>query len=116
MYHNNMSWFLVKMVFRIICGNGQHKPQFDEQIRLVLSVNIKSAIEKSKQLAAEETKVSHMVQWKLVAITDIYPFNGGMDGAELFSKITEEEQEAAFIHTLQLKEKDIYHKQSFIYH
>jgi Domain of unknown function (DUF4288) len=109
-----MSWFLVKMVFRVICGNGTHKPQFDEQLRLILASNMKAAVEKSKRLAAEETQENDLVQWKLVAVTDIYHFSGYMDGAEMFSKITEVEHEASFIHTMQLKEKEIYNKQVII--
>ena len=30
-----MNWYLTKMVFRIICGDGSHKAQFDEQLRLI---------------------------------------------------------------------------------
>ncbi|MEP7129294.1 MAG: DUF4288 domain-containing protein, partial [Chitinophagales bacterium] len=29
-----MNWYLAKIVFRIICGDGLHQPQFDEQLRL----------------------------------------------------------------------------------
>jgi len=27
-----MNWYLAKLVFRIICGDGDHTPQFDEQL------------------------------------------------------------------------------------
>ena len=30
-----MNWYLAKLVFRIICGEGNHAAQFDEQLRLV---------------------------------------------------------------------------------
>ncbi|MDQ3846676.1 MAG: DUF4288 domain-containing protein [Bacteroidota bacterium] len=30
-----MNWYLTKIIYRIICGNGDHKAQFDEQLRLV---------------------------------------------------------------------------------
>jgi len=30
-----MNWYLAKMVFRIICGEGNHTAQFDEQLRLI---------------------------------------------------------------------------------
>ena len=30
-----MKWYLAKLVYRIICGEGNHKPQFDEQLRLI---------------------------------------------------------------------------------
>jgi acetoacetate decarboxylase len=116
MYYNNMSWFLVKIVFQIICGDGQHKPQFDEQLRLILAPDMNAAVEKSKKLAAEEVQTDELVQWKLVAVTDVYPFGRYLDGAELFSKVTEEEHGAAYIHTLQLKEQAIQNKEFAIHH
>ena len=30
-----MNWYLAKMVFRIVCGDGNHAAQFDEQLRLI---------------------------------------------------------------------------------
>ena len=30
-----MEWYLAKLVYRIICGTGNHIAQFDEQLRLV---------------------------------------------------------------------------------
>ena len=30
-----MNWFLAKIVYRIVCGKGEHTPQFDEQLRLI---------------------------------------------------------------------------------
>lgn len=116
MYQRAMSWFLVKMVFQIICGEGHHKSQFDEQLRLVLATDANAAIEKLKNQVAQEAIVNELVQWKLIAVTDIYPFNNYLDGAELFSKVIEEEYGAAYIHTQQLREKEIYKNQFFINH
>ncbi len=31
-----MKWYLAKLVFRIICGEGNHTPQFDEQFVLFM--------------------------------------------------------------------------------
>lgn len=101
------NWYLLKMVFQIICGNGHHTPQFDEQLRLIAADSSKHAIEKGNELAENETNEGGFVQWKFVAITDVYPFNNLLDGAELFSRVTEEEQEAAYLYTLQLKAKDV---------
>ena len=30
-----MKWYLAKLIYRIICGDGTHTPQFDEQLRLI---------------------------------------------------------------------------------
>jgi hypothetical protein len=102
-----MNWYLVKMVFQIICGNGNHKPQFDEQLRLIAAVSKNEAIEKANCFSKlEQQPVSELVQWKLIAITDVYPFTNLIDGAELFSTITETDHATLYIHTAQLKEKN----------
>jgi Domain of unknown function (DUF4288) len=111
-----MNWFLVKIVFQIICGYGNHKPQFEEQLRLISATDQNTAITKAVQLAKQETGITEMVEWKFIAVTDIYPFTSLLDGAELFSRITEEELEAGYIHTQQLKEKDLQKKQFIINH
>ena len=30
-----MNWYLTKIVYQIICGEGNHTAQFDEQLRLI---------------------------------------------------------------------------------
>ncbi|MFA6946933.1 MAG: DUF4288 domain-containing protein, partial [Pedobacter sp.] len=30
-----MNWYVAKLIFRITCRNGNHQPQFDEQLRLI---------------------------------------------------------------------------------
>jgi len=95
------------MVFQIVCGNGNHTPQFEEQLRLVFAKDATAAIEKAKQMSSNESKVTDAVKWKLIAVTDIYPFTENLDGAVLFSNINETEMGAATIHTLRLKEKDM---------
>ena len=42
-----MNWYLTKLVFRIICGEGHHTPQFDEQLRLVSATDECEAFEKA---------------------------------------------------------------------
>ncbi len=107
-----MNWYLVKIMFQIICGNGNHKPQFEEQLRIVLANDAEEAIAKTNSVALQEEEAfmnqsNQLVQWKLIAITDIYPLQTGVDGAALFSKISEEENAAMFIHAIKLRSKDM---------
>ncbi len=106
-----MNWYLVKMVFQIICGNGKHTAQFEEQIRLIRADDATAAISKSTLLGKQEeqTFFNHSQQsvcWKLIAVTDIYPFVSDIDGAEIFSRISEEEQPASYIHAVQMRSTD----------
>ncbi len=41
-----MNWYLSKIVYRIICGQGNHTPQFDEQLRLIQAESTQEAFEK----------------------------------------------------------------------
>ena len=107
-----MSWYLVKIVFQIICGNGSHKPQFEEQLRIVLANDTAEAIAKTKYIALQEedafmNQSNQLVQWKFIAITDIYPLQTDVDGAALFSKISEEENAAWFIQSVKLRSQDL---------
>jgi hypothetical protein len=109
-------WYLVKIVFQIICGNGNHKPQFEEQLRLITATSPGEATDKARQLISAEQVSFEKVTWKFVAITDIYFFNNLLDGAELFSQITETDYDLAFIQAQQLKEKTLQSRQFIPYH
>ena len=49
-----MKWYLAKMVFRIICGEGEHTPQFDEQLRLVAGLTKEEAFQKAREMGRKE--------------------------------------------------------------
>lgn len=115
-----MNWYLVKMVFQIICGNGKHTAQFEEQLRLIRASDATAAVAKATLIGEQEEQsfVNHTQQficWKLIAVTDIYPFTTELDGAEIFSRISEEEQPASFIHTMQLRSADAAKRLAGIY-
>ncbi len=107
-----MSWYLVKIIFRIICGDGKHTAQFEEQLRLISAASSKEAIAKADALAKKE-EVSFLnyaqqpVHWQLIAVTDVYSFETGVDGAVVFSKICEEDHPALFIHSAKIRSQDV---------
>lgn len=107
-----MNWYLVKIIFRIICGDGKHTAQFEEQLRLISAASSKEAIAKADSLALqeEESFLNHAqqpVQWKLIAVTDVYSFETGIDGAAVYSKICEEEHPALFIRSAKIRSQDL---------
>lgn len=116
-----MNWYLVKIIFQIICGNGGHKPQFEEQLRLVLANDAEKAIAKANSIALQEeesflNQSKQLVEWKFIAATDIYPLQTGIDGAALFSKISEEENATLFIHAIKLRSQDLLNHFTTIIH
>jgi len=117
-----MNWFLAKIIYQIICGDGDHTPQFDEQLRLVQAENELHAIQKAKQ-TGEREQISFLnykqklVQWKFIDVSEIYPFNEPADGAELYSHVHESENVSQYIDMIRLKAADLLEesmKKSFV--
>jgi hypothetical protein len=97
-----MNWYLAKLVFRIICGEGSHTPQFDEQLRLIEAANEKEAFEKAAEIGAQDedqfyNQQHKLVQWKFINIAELYKLSGLLDGAELYSRIQETDNAELYI-------------------
>lgn len=91
-----MNWFLAKIVFRIVCGNGGHKPQFDSQLRLIQAADEREAFTKARALGLREedcfrNEQAKLVQWSFINVCELYRLSALIDGAELYSRIQEEE-------------------------
>src|ERR1700740_3125295 len=89
-----MNWYLAKLVFRIICGDGKHTPQFDEHLRLIEAEDEDEELDKARQLGLgeEDSFVNNrqqMVQWKFINVPELYRMSGLIDGAEVYSSIRE---------------------------
>ena len=89
-----MNWYIAKVIFQIICGDGNHKPQFDEQLRVVSGENIAEAFQKACSIGKKEEDTfmnnnQKMVQWKFINVPEIYCLSEIVDGAEIYSKVEE---------------------------
>jgi len=103
-----MSWFLAKIVYRIICGDGSHTAQFDEQLRLINAIDEASAFEKARQIGKQEQEVfpnSHqqLVHWQFVNVSELYKISELIDGAELYSRVEETESADVYIENVHKK-------------
>jgi hypothetical protein len=97
-----MNWYLSKLVFQIICGEGRHMPQFDEQLRLISAQNDKEAYAKALAIGSQEqdeffNAQQKLVQWKFINLAELYKLSGLLDGAELYSKIQEVDNPDVYI-------------------
>ena len=111
-----MKWYLAKMVFRIICGQGDHTPQFDEQLRLVAGNSKEDAFKKAHEMGYKEqdtfyNRKEQLVQWQFINISELYLLNELIDGAELYSRINEVDDADAYINFVQRKAESIQQKQ-----
>ena len=112
-----MNWFLAKIVFRIVCGAGNHKPQFDEQLRLIAAPDRNEAYEKAAFLGknGEDTFYNQdlqRVQWQFINIAELHPLNNLADGVELYSSVQEVENADDFITFVHHKAAQLYQKEN----
>lgn len=100
-----MKWYLAKLVFSIVCANGDHKPQFDEQLRLIQAEDDLHAFHKARLIGdAEHASWLHdIVKWKFIDVSEMYALNDLSDGAELYSRVMEEDNPAEYIGNVQKK-------------
>jgi hypothetical protein len=103
-----MKWYLAKIVFRIISGKGDHKAQFDEQLRLIEAIDRAAAFEKAKIIGknTEECYLNQQketVRWKFINVEELYHLHELQDGTEIYSRIQEYEEAENHIHVINTK-------------
>jgi hypothetical protein len=106
-----MNWYLAKIVFRIICGDGNHTPQFDEQLRLVEAEDDMHAFQKARIMGDGEednflNNAQKPVHWKFIDVSEIHLLDNLTDGVELYSKISEVDD--AGKHISEIKDRSKY--------
>jgi len=109
-----MNWYLSKIVFQIVCGEGQHTPQFDEQLRLIIAGNEQEAFDKAVALGEKEqdgfyNPEQQLVQWKFINVAELYKLSGMLDGAEVYSRIYETDDPDRYIDFTNKKADHIRH-------
>ena len=107
-----MNWYLAKMVFRIICGDGNHTAQFDEQLRLITAGSKEEAFHKAQVLGGREEEMffnnnQQLVQWQFISVSELYQLNDLVDGAEVYSRIEEQENADCYLHIIHKKAEQI---------
>ena len=107
-----MNWYLAKIVYQIICGDGDHTAQFDEQLRLISAVDKLQAFYKARRIGKDEEDnfLNHLnkpVVWKFIDVAEIYSLDKLVDGAEMCSKISEEDDADVYIRTIKVRATDL---------
>jgi hypothetical protein len=103
-----MNWYLVKLVFQVLSGEGTHTPQFDEQVRLIRADEVSWAYEKATVIGWLEQRCflndrKEKVEWKFIDVAEIQQIDDPEDGVLLCTH-TEEPAEAEAYKQL-IKEK-----------
>ena len=108
-----MKWYLAKLVYRILCGDGSHTPQFDEQLRLVMADDDLHAFQKARLIGDQEAMhskvaIDELIRWKFIDIAELYLFEPSLDGAEMYSLKTTYANAEAYIRETQKKALSIF--------
>ena len=107
----------VQLVYRIICGDGEHTAQFDEQLRLIHATNEDEAFDKAMTIGKNEeesfyNQKSQLVKWKFINVSELLRLRELIDGAELYSRINEVDDAEAYVSFVQQKAEQIQLKHS----
>jgi hypothetical protein len=113
-----MNWYLAKIVYHIICGDGDHGSQFDEQLRLINATDKEEAFNKAVKIGEKEQDIflnakQELVQWKFINVSELYKLGAMIDGAELYSRIEERGNSNAYIETINRKAAGIIQSDSY---
>jgi hypothetical protein len=104
-----MNWYLTKLVYRFISGNRLFPPQFNEQLRVIEAEDRLHAFYKARQIGEQETiKITSnglLIEWQFVDVTELHLLSKNTDGAEVWSCINEDVNEAQYIRHTQQKAK-----------
>jgi len=108
-----MNWYLTKLVYRIICGDGDHTPQFDEQLRLIHAYDEFQALQKAQRMGHREQETflnnkEKLVQWKFIDVSEMHKLDELVDGAEVYSRITEQDDADVYVKVIRLKAKHLF--------
>ena len=107
-----MNWFLAKIVYRIVCGKGEHTPQFDEQLRLIEAEDADKAFAKAQAIGIQEqdsflNHQRHLVQWQFVNVSELYKISALIDGAELYASVQETDNADIYMQMVHKKAEHI---------
>lgn len=110
---NELKWYLVKLVYQVVSGNGAHTPQFDEQLRLIRADELDWARAKAKvlgQIGAFSflNDRKEEVTWKFIDVVDICEMGEIEDGMQLYSTTEEPTDVPLYLNMINAKANRIH--------
>ncbi len=110
-----MNWYLAKIVYRIISDDGNHKPQFDEQLRLINADDDLHAFQKARLIGDKQqdsflNKINKTVSWKFIDVAELNRIDNLNDGAEMFSRICEQDNAELYIRATHTRARHLLEK------
>ncbi len=105
-----MNWYIAKIVYQIVSGDGKHKPQFDEQFGLIKADELDWAWEKAQVIGRMEENAflnssREYVEWKYIAVEDVTQVYALEDGAQLYARTEEPENMEEYVRLTKARAK-----------
>jgi hypothetical protein len=109
-----MNWYLVKLVFQVLSGEGTHTPQFDEQVRLIRADEVNWAYEKATVIGWLEQRSfvnnkNEEVTWKFIDVAEVLQISDPEDGVLLCSYTEEPDDAEAYTKLIKLRAQKSLH-------
>jgi hypothetical protein len=103
-----MNWYIAKLVFNISAEGGDHKPQFDEQLRLINADSKEEAFLKARTIGISEedsfmNDKMKRVNWEFINVAELLPLKNIEDGIEVYSRIHETDEANSYINFVHQK-------------
>jgi hypothetical protein len=107
-----MNKYIAKIVLQIVSGNGQHKPQFDEQLHLIEAKDEKEALKKARERGKSEedhfpNEKNETVRWKFIDVVDLLEMGDMKGGSQIYSRIEEADDATNYINVVKQKARTI---------
>ncbi len=103
-----MNWYVAKLVFKITAENTEHRPQFDEQLRLISANSDGEAFLKGRTIGIGEedsfpNERNNLVRWEFINVSEVIPLTRIEDGIEIYSHIHETDEAKSYIRCVHQK-------------
>ena len=107
-----MNKYIAKIVFQIVSENGEHKPQFDEQLHLLEAKDEKDALKKARAKGRSEEDSFHnekkeLVKWKFIDVVDLLEIRDMKEGSQIYSRIEEADDATNYINIVKQKARTV---------
>ena len=108
-----MNWYLAKIIYQVISGDGLHTPQFDEQFRLIKADELEWAWEKAQVVGRMGESIfqndkAEDVHWKFITVEDVNLIQELEDGSQIYSRTEEPEDMEEYIQLTTTRAERLY--------
>jgi len=107
-----MKTYLAKLLFNVAIDNDHDVAEFDEQLRMIQSSSIESALYKARHLGRKEEESfvgAHQkkVTWKFIDVAEIYPLEEVKDGQQLYSNSLKVQDANSYLNYIRRKSMEL---------